>query len=108
MRGNLAQTDLLRIIFDHMPDNPLRHADTPALSSTADTAKQPPGRYAGDDDPKIDRGLDPIGHRNCSDMPTLPNKIHNCPVFIAPLQMGCERYPNPILPAGVAQGKLLE
>src|SRR5664280_2968747 len=71
-----------------MPDNALRHADAPAPTSTADTAKQPPGRYAGCDDPQINRGLDPIGHRDCSDMPTLPNKINDRPMFIAPLQMG--------------------
>src|SRR5664280_865687 len=71
-----------------MPDNALRHADAPAPTSTADTAKQPPGRYAGCDDPQINRGLDPIGHRDCSDMPILPNKINDRPMFIAPLQMG--------------------
>ncbi len=36
----------------------------------------------------MNRGLDPIGHRDCSDMPTLPNKINDRPMFIAPLQMG--------------------
>jgi hypothetical protein len=29
--------------------------------------------------------VDPIRNRDCSDMPTLPNKIDDCPMFIAPL-----------------------
>src|SRR5664280_915629 len=71
-----------------MPDNALRHADAPAPTSTADTAKQPPGRYTCGDDPQINRGLDPIGHRDCSDMATLPDEVDDRPMFIAPLQMG--------------------
>ena len=87
MRCQLCNAENSRVLFNDMPDYPLRYAVTPVFTRSTDTSEQSSRRESGRCDPAIDRRLDPLGQRHGPNMTAFANEIDYRPVFFALLQV---------------------
>ncbi len=65
-----------------VPHDVLADAVTPDLARAADRPEYSTAGNACSRQPSVHRILDPLGHGNRSDAPTLAYEIHNCPVSL--------------------------
>src|SRR5258708_17722680 len=69
------------------PDNFRCKSIAPWLARLPDCSKECAIAYRRLRDPRINGSLDPIRHRYCAKVPTLPDKISNYPSAFTSLQM---------------------
>jgi hypothetical protein len=90
MRRDTWNTNLRRVLPEHLPDHLLAQALTTnsigAIHSPEDVAI----RDAASRSPGIDRDLNPRRHRRRSDAAVLANEVNDAPAAVALLDM-CER-----------------
>ena len=75
------------MFFNNVPDSLPRDAVTPSLARLADASKYPCGADARSVRPLINYLLYPDRNWDSPNVSTLPNKIHDGPMFIAPLEV---------------------
>src|SRR5260370_25467285 len=87
MRSALLDARSFCGVLHDMPDYLFRDPVSPDRARTIHTSEQPPVRYGCGLGPFIQSRFDPIGNRNCSDVSTLANQIHDGPMLLALLEI---------------------
>ena len=87
MRRKFGQPKDSRVLLDDVPDHFLGHSIAPNRTRSAYPPEESAVSHARRDQPKIDRMLNPVGHRNGSDVATLSNQIDDGPVLFSPLDV---------------------
>jgi hypothetical protein len=70
-----------------VPDGFLTDTIAQHTTCAADTPKDPSAINRSGAEPIQKFDVNPIGHRDCPDMTSFANKIHNGPVFLSLLQI---------------------
>ena len=87
MGCNVLQPGSLAASLDHIPHDILRDAFPPHLSRPGDGSKDPSLRDPGCCRPLIERRLYPFWDGHCTDVATLDDQIHGCPVTLTHLDL---------------------
>jgi len=72
--------DPRRAFFDDVPNQLLSHSVAPRLTGAAHLSKEHSGLNARGDYPVVQQSVDPIRHRDGSNVAALPNQVDDCPV----------------------------
>ena len=83
MRRELADADLGSELLDDVPDEFFRHPFAPNFASTTHAAEEAASGDSGGLRPLVKQTLHPIRNRNGSNVPSLPAKVHDCPMSFA-------------------------
>jgi len=87
MRRELADADLGSELLDDVPDEFFRHPFAPNFASTTHAAEEAASGDSGGLRPLVKQTLHPIRNRNGSNVPSLPAKVHDCPMSFALLKV---------------------
>src|ERR1700737_2325808 len=87
VRSELHKTQLSGVLLNDVPDNFFGDALAPGPTGLTDASKHAATLDACSTAPFTDQPFNPFRNRDRSNMPTLSNQIHDCPVFVTPLKM---------------------
>jgi hypothetical protein len=75
------------VLLNSAPHDFLRNFIAPRTPISADAPKNPSVPNPRSRRPKVDRSFNPIGHGHSPYVPSFADKINNCPMFLATLEM---------------------
>jgi hypothetical protein len=87
MRGQLGNINFFRVVFDNVPNRPLRDTVAPTFAGATHAPEQTARRDCGGRNPQIDGRFDPVRNGYCSDVATLTDEVDERPMFLTTLQM---------------------
>jgi hypothetical protein len=87
VRRQLRHSNALRGFLHDVPNCLHRHPIAPYPAYLVDPAEHSSSINSGRREPILEFGSYPIGNRNRSDVASLTNQIHNCPMLFALLEM---------------------
>lgn len=87
VRRELADAGLGSKLFDNVPYELFRHLFAPNSASTAHAAEEAASCDSGGFRPFVQQTLHPIRNWDGSNVPSLPAKVYDCPMFFALLKM---------------------